>query len=399
MKKVSVIGLGYVGLPTAAVIANNGYRVYAYDVNPNIIQKVNNCSAHFSEPDLNELIAASVQNGCLSAHSQLMKADYFLICVPTPIIKNTSGEFEPDISYVVSASLEIAKVVQPGNCVILESTSPIGTTEKIKQIIEKESGVTDVSFAYSPERIIPGNTIFELQNNSRVIGGVSPEDTKIASLLYKDYVKGELSLTNSKTAEMCKLSENAFRDVNIAFANELSMVCDVEGIDTSELISIANLHPRVNILRPGIGVGGHCIAVDPWFLISQYKDHTSTMASARRANVQKTAFVVNKIIGLVDKFEVDFGYLPKIALYGLAYKPDIDDLRESPALEIANQLKARSLHVSCVEPNISSYNGLDLKNATQVKEYDLHIELVKHHEFSEIFTFERLENTYHTFVV
>ena len=399
MKNVSILGLGYVGLPTAAVIANSGYRVFGYDINQRIIDEVNNCSAQFSEPSLDELVAKTVKNGTLSAHSTLQPADFFLICVPTPIRKGCSDIFQPDISHVIRAAEEIAKVIQDGNCVILESTSPIGTTEKIKKVVEEKSGIKGLSYAYSPERIIPGNTIFELQNNSRVIGGLCREDTENVSTLYKDFVLGELSLTNAKTAEMCKLAENAYRDVNIAFANELSIICDTEGIDAAELIKIANLHPRVEILNPGIGVGGHCIAVDPWFLISNYTESTHTIHAARKTNNRKTLYVIDQILELVNDFHKKNEYKPKVVLYGLAYKPDIDDLRESPAIEIATELMAHGIDISCVEPHITSLDKFNLVDFDAAMSCDLHIELVKHSQFRDLFDHENLGEMRYSFVI
>lgn len=352
--RVSVIGLGYIGLPTAAMLASRGLEVIGVDVSPRVVEAINNGEIHIEEPDLDVLVRGSVNTGKLRATMTPEPAEVFIIAVPTPLGENKS----PDLSYVWSATEAIAPVIAKGDLVILESTSPVGTTEGIsKKLAELRPDLSfphlagelsDVRLAHCPERVLPGYILRELVDNDRVIGGVTPLCAEQACGLYKTFVRGACRLTTCRTAEMCKLTENAFRDVNIAFANELSLVCDAMDMDVWELISLANLHPRVNVLSPGIGVGGHCIPIDPYFIVAGSPENTRLIQTARAVNDAKTAHVTGKILERIKDLDS-----PTVACMGLAFKPDIDDLRESPALAItqglAEQVKGTVL---AVEPNV-----------------------------------------------
>jgi UDP-N-acetyl-D-mannosaminuronic acid dehydrogenase len=401
--KISVVGLGYIGLPTAAMFASKKIEVIGVDTNLDVIKKINNGEIHIIEPGLDILVKEAVKNGFLKATLDAEPADVFLVAVPTPFISSNSENSipKPDLSYIEAASRSIAKVLKKGDLVILESTSPVGATEKMASWISAEredltfpqthGNKSDIRIAYCPERVLPGNVIKELVENDRVIGGLTENCTKAAIDLYKIFVKAKCISTNAKTAEMVKLTENASRDVAIAFANELSFVCDKLDIDVWELINIANYHPRVNILQPGPGVGGHCIAVDPWFIISSAPEDTKLMMTARNINDSKPEWVMKKIKYEIDnmvhngikKTEADI----KIACYGLTFKANIDDLRESPALLIAKIVsKTHNGKVMFVEPNIS--NSLDDKINDSLVDLDyalsnadIHVVLVDHEEF------------------
>lgn len=355
-KKVSVIGLGYIGLPTAAMLASRGISVVGVDVDAKTVETINTGKVHIVEPDLDIVVHSVVNTGNLRAVTTPEPADAFLITVPTPCTDN----HKPDLSYVEAAVKSIAPVIRAGNLIILESTSPVGTTEKISQQLAKlrddlifphqNPAEANVYIAYCPERVMPGQIIRELIENDRIIGGITTACTDRAKSLYELFVKGECITTDSRTAEMSKLTENAFRDVNIAFANELSMICDKLKINVWELIKLANRHPRVNILKPGPGVGGHCIAIDPWFIVSAAPDESRLIRTARAVNDSKPLFVLEKINKAAEHFSN-----PTLACLGLAYKPNTDDLRESPALKIMQQLaQSSSFHVNVVEPNISA---------------------------------------------
>jgi UDP-N-acetyl-D-mannosaminuronic acid dehydrogenase len=358
---VSVIGLGYIGLPTAALIASHGIKVNGIDVNPKIVNTINRGQIHIVEPDLDKLVQSSVQNGNLSASIHVEKADIFIIAVPTPFKDN----HKPDLSYIESAAKSIAPFLENGNLVILESTSPVGTTEKIREWIREvrpnllfpegdNNILTDVSIAYCPERVLPGNILYELVQNDRIIGGLSKVCAKKALGFYKIFVKANCLLTDSRTAELSKLVENSSRDVNIAFANELSLICDKLEISVWELINLANHHPRVNILQPGPGVGGHCIAVDPWFIVDSAPNEAKIIKLARLVNDQKPNFVLQKVQQAVLNTSKDISKI-SIACLGLSFKPDIDDLRESPALEITKKIVNMGFEKKyIVEPNIES---------------------------------------------
>ncbi|MEC6745454.1 UDP-N-acetyl-D-mannosamine dehydrogenase [Pseudomonas qingdaonensis] len=361
---IAVIGLGYIGLPTAAVFASRKIQVIGVDVNPRTVEIINRGEVHIVEPDLDMLVHAAVTEGFLRATSVAEPADAFLIAVPTPF----NAEHEPDLSFVESASKSIAPVLKPGDLVVLESTSPVGATEQMAAWLAsarpdlsfpQDAGeASDIRIAHCPERVLPGHVIHELVHNDRVIGGMTPRCSALAASLYKMFVDAECVITDSRTAEMCKLTENSFRDVNIAFANELSIICDKVGVNVWELIRLANRHPRVDILQPGPGVGGHCIAVDPWFIVSQAPEESRLIRTAREVNDSKPRWVCGKVDVLVDEL-VQRGAKQrnelKIACFGLAFKANIDDLRESPALAITVDIAARYPgQVLAVEPHIDA---------------------------------------------
>jgi UDP-N-acetyl-D-mannosaminuronic acid dehydrogenase len=349
-KTISVLGLGYIGLPTAATLATRGVEVIGVDVKESVVKRLNEGKAHFSEPDLDILLEAAVTTGKLRAVNEPVAAD--AIAVPTPFLADRSA----DLSYVESATRAIAKVLKQGDLVILESTSPVGTTRKICEWIAEERPELelplngrpgDVNIAYCPERILPGRMVFELVENDRIIGGMSDACARRAESLYRLFVRGALLHTRAPVAELVKLIENAYRDVNIAFANELSILCGDMGLNVWEAIALANRHPRVNILNPGPGVGGHCIAVDPWFLISAAPQKTPLMTAARQVNDGKPNQVLDQVHEQMDRFKH-----PVVACLGLSYKPDIDDLRESPALHIAAGLAEENVNLLIVEPHV-----------------------------------------------
>ncbi|CNI23538.1 UDP-N-acetyl-D-mannosamine dehydrogenase [Yersinia pseudotuberculosis] len=397
---ISVIGLGYIGLPTAAAFASRKKKVIGVDVNAHAVETINRGAIHIVEPDLDKVVKIAVEGGYLQAVTKPQAADAFLIAVPTPF----KGDHEPDMIFVESAAKSIAPVLKKGDLVILESTSPVGATEQMAQWLaearpdlsfpQQGGEAADINIAYCPERVLPGQVMVELIQNDRVIGGMTPKCSARASALYKIFLEGECVVTNSRTAEMCKLTENSFRDVNIAFANELSLICDEQGINVWELIRLANRHPRVNILQPGPGVGGHCIAVDPWFIVSQNPQLARLIHTARLVNDGKPLWVVDRVKAAVadclaasDKRASEV----KIACFGLAFKPDIDDLRESPAVGVARLIA--EWHVGetlVVEPNVEqlpkSLMGLvTLKDtATALQQADVLVMLVDHKQFKAI---------------
>lgn len=364
---ISVIGLGYIGLPTATLFASRRKKVIGVDVNPYIVDTINQGKIHIIESELDMLVQASVTAGYLRATTAPEPADAFLIAVPTPFAKG----HKPDLSYVEAAALAIAPVLEKGNLVILESTSPVGSTEQLAQWLAEarpdltfpqQTGETaDIQIAYCPERVLPGRVVRELVTNDRVIGGMTRVATYMAATLYKTFVDGDLISTSTRTAELCKLTENSFRDVNIAFANELSIICDKLDIDVWELISLANRHPRVNILQPGAGVGGHCIAVDPWFIVDTVPSEARMIRMAREVNDHKPEWVLGKIkAAIAEILAAKPGSAMadvKVACLGLAFKPNIDDLRESPAVEITEKVAHLGCQVLAVEPNISALSG------------------------------------------
>jgi UDP-N-acetyl-D-mannosaminuronic acid dehydrogenase len=378
MEKICVLGLGYVGLPTASLLAIKGYAVAGVDVKAEVVAKINSGGVHIVEPDLDVMVKSAVQSGNLKAYTEPQPADIFIIATPTPF----KEDHQPDLSYVFAAARAIATVMKSGDLVILESTSPVGTTEQVQQIIKEACpDINSLYFCHCPERVLPGRVLKELIDNDRVIGGVDERSTERAMAFYQEFVRGELLPTNARTAEMAKLVENTSRDVNIALANELSIVCDKLGIDIWELIDLANRHPRVNILRPGPGVGGHCIAVDPWFIVSSAPNETKLVQTARQINDAKPAWVINRVKEKAKRFKD-----PVIGCLGLSYKPDIDDLRESPALAIARELTGSGVgRVVVCEPNVEAVAGLELVGLEElIEQADIILTLVAHRQFKRI---------------
>ena len=384
-KKICVIGLGYIGLPTAALLANRGYDVHGVDVVESTVETINRGEIHIVEPELDTFVQSAVHSGKLKASLIPKEADIFIIAVPTPFHEG----YVPNIDYVISATKAIVPYVKAGNIIILESTSPVGTTNKVEEVL-KEEGIDTSSLyiAHCPERVLPGQIMRELVENDRIVGGTTAQATIETVNFYKTFVSGEVLSTDAKTAEMAKLTENSFRDTNIAFANELSILCDKFDINVWELIALANRHPRVNILQPGAGVGGHCIAVDPWFIVHAAKEENidaKMIRSAREVNTYKTEWAIEKIKNAALKFENAHGRKAKIACMGLAFKPDIDDLRESPALYITRQLIAAGLDVLAVEPNISTHNEFKVIGYKEaLEEADIITFLVGHKEFKNL---------------
>jgi len=381
-KKVCVIGLGYIGLPTAALLASRGYLVSGYDINNDVVNTINQGYIHIVEKDLDYFVEQAVKNGQLKAFPEPQQSDIYIICVPTPFHQSTEIP-SPNIDYVIEAAKKISKLLKKGDMVIIESTCPVGTTEKIFEIIlDHGFDHNEIYIAYCPERVLPGNIMEELVTNNRIIGGVTDKSTKRISLFYEDFVKEEVLQTDHKTAEMCKLAENSFRDVNIAFANELSLICDKEGIDVWSLIKLANRHPRVDILQPGVGVGGHCIAVDPWFIASRDHENSRIIRCAREINLYKTEWAQQKIQVLVDNFINENRKRPRIACLGVSFKPNIDDLRESPALELVNKLSSLDLELFIVEPNINRHAKFKIHELElALDQAHIIVVLVKHEEF------------------
>ena len=384
MTTCCVVGLGYIGLPTAAVLAKAGHRVIGVDVNAQVVATVNEGRIHIVEPDLDQAVAQSVASGSLSAQVTPAPADVFMIAVPTPFRSGADGIPQPNIDYVLAAARAIAPVLRPGNLVLLESTSPVGTTEQVAQVIAEASGLSSeqLHIAYCPERVLPGRILQELISNDRVIGGLTPAAAAAGQAFYASFCQGELLATTARTAELVKLTENSFRDVNIAFANELSLVCDHLDINVRELIRLANHHPRVNVLQPGCGVGGHCIAVDPWFIAAAAPHCTPLIQSARRVNDGKSRWVIEQVQARAAALEDQLGRPARIGCLGLAFKPDVDDLRESPALHITTELLVAGFDVLACEPNLSDHSTIKLHALEQVlAEADLLVFLVAHSPF------------------
>ena len=390
--EVVTIGLGYIGLPTSALIASHATNVLGVDINQSVVDTINEGKIHIVEPDLDQIVSKAVSNGFFKASTKPATAEVYLIVVPTPFMEN----HEPDISFVEAATKGIIPLLKKGDLYIIESTSPIGTTEKMEKLIytSRPELKDDIYIAYCPERVLPGNVMYELVENDRVIGGVDELSTQKAISFYEKYVNGELHPTNARTAEMCKLVENSSRDVQIAFANELSLICDKAGVNVWDLINLANKHPRVNILQPGCGVGGHCIAVDPYFIISDYPQESKMISKAREVNNYKSLWCAEKIQSEKLKFELKYDRKPITALMGLAFKPNIDDLRESPAKYIVQKVLQSSNNEEhfIVEPNIKShsiYKLTDYKEA--IEKADIIVFLVAHDEFKKLYVSEEKE--------
>ena len=375
--KICILGLGYIGLPTAAFLANKNFEVNGVDINKSIVDQVNKGTVHIVEPKLDEYVENAVKKNKLSASLTPIKSDIFIIAVPTPLINK-----KPDISFVQSAIKMIIPVLEKGNLIIIESTCPLGSTKLMAEIIFNESNIkeSELFMSYCPERVLPGNLFYELENNDRIIGGINEESTKKTKEFYANFVDGDLLETDCDTAEMAKLTENSFRDVNIAFANELSIICDKNNINVWDLIYLANKHPRVNILEPGPGVGGHCIAVDPWFIVHADEENSKLIKTAREVNLYKEEWVINKILSEDEK---------SILIYGVTFKPDIDDIRESPALKIAKSInKINGFSVKIIEPYLDKKaqqsSELDFITLDQAVDMDgLHVVLVKHSLFQK----------------
>lgn len=392
--KVSIVGLGYIGLPTAATIATRGIEVVGVDINETAVQKINRGESHFAEPDLDILLKSAVTTGKLRAVTSPEQAEVFVIAVPTPFNTDKS----PDMTHVEKAACSVAKVLKAGDLVILESTSPVGATEMICKVIGErrpdlklpltDKDQPDINVAYCPERILPGRMVFELVENDRIVGGMTPVCAKRAKLFYEIFVRGKIYITGARTAELVKLMENAYRDVNIAFANEISIMCEKLKLDCWEAIELANRHPRVKILSPGPGVGGHCIAVDPWFLISALPDDARIMRAARDVNDGKPHFVLDGVRRQIRRFR-----RPVVACLGITYKPDVDDLRESPSLEIVESLaKDKEAEILVVEPNLEALpktlvaqphvTKVSLEEA--LDKADIVLVLLPHKQFAEV---------------
>jgi UDP-N-acetyl-D-mannosaminuronic acid dehydrogenase len=385
INKICIIGLGYIGLPTGALLANKGYEVYGVDVLESVVNLINEGKIHIVEPELDVFVDSAVKSGNLKAGLLPVESDVFIIAVPTPF----SDGYLPDLKYVISATKAIAPFIRKGNIIILESTSPVGTTEMISKIlIEEGVSIDELFIAHCPERVLPGHVMRELIENDRIVGGTTREATEKVANFYRSFVSGQVLTTTSQTAEMCKLVENSFRDVNIAFANELSMICDKANINVWELIKLANRHPRVNILQPGPGVGGHCIAVDPWFIVSAYPNETNIIKQARLTNDYKSEWVIEKIKNCILNFQFTHNRFPKVAYLGLSFKPDIDDLRESPAVKIMQDLikhYSEFDNTLIVEPNIKEHKIFKLTDLSIVKEEaDIVVYLVSHKEFQNL---------------
>ncbi len=384
--KVCFIGLGYIGLPTAIMAAKYGNMdVLGVDVNRSIVERTNAGELHIVEPGLQEMLQEMVSAGKLHADIKPQQSDVYLIVVPTPF----KGNHEPDVSYVETATRNVIPYLKEGDLFVIESTSPIGTTEQMADIIfaERPELKGKIYIAYCPERVLPGNIIYELIHNDRVIGGIDSASTDKAVAFYSQFVKGQLHKTNARTAEMCKLTENSSRDVQIAFANELSIICDKAGIDVWELIALANKHPRVNILQPGCGVGGHCIAVDPYFITAAFPEQAKIIAAAREINNYKAKWSAEKVKNAMIKFELDHHRKPVVAMMGLAFKPNIDDLRESPAKRITTDVMqgCNNADIMVVEPNLKAHKVFKLTDyQVAYEKADIIVFLTAHDQFKTL---------------
>ena len=379
------MGLGYIGLPTAIIAAKHGVQVTGVDINPRVVEMTNKGKLHIIEPGMEEMLQEVVASGALKASTTPEVSDAYFMVVPTPF----KGNHEPDISYVEAATRAVLPLLKEGDLYVIESTSPVGTTDKMKDLIfaERPELRDKIYIAYCPERVLPGNVIYELVHNDRVIGGMNEASTDKAIEFYSQFVTGMLHRTNCKTAEMCKLTENSSRDVQIAFANELSLICDKAGINVWELINLANKHPRVNILQPGCGVGGHCIAVDPYFITADFPMESKIIASAREINNYKSFWCAEKVQNEMLKFELANGRKPWVAMMGLAFKPNIDDLRESPAKSITTKVmqSCNNAQLMVVEPNVEEHNVFKLTSYKEAYEKaDIVVFLVNHREFAEL---------------
>lgn len=383
--KACFMGLGYIGLPTAIIAAKHGIDVVGVDINEKVVETTNQGRLHIIEPGMEEMLQEVIASGKFKAYTKPQECDAYFMVVPTPF----KGDHQPDVSYVEAATRAVIPFLKEGDLYIIESTSPIGTTEMMAEIIftERPELKEKIYIAYCPERVLPGNVIYELVHNDRVIGGLTPESTDKAIEFYSQFVQGQLHKTNCRTAEMCKLTENSSRDVQIAFANELSLICDKAGINVWELIALANKHPRVNILQPGCGVGGHCIAVDPYFITADYPAESRIIATAREINNYKSLWCSEKIKNTMLEFELKNGRKPIVAMMGLAFKPNIDDLRESPSGTIVKNLvqMCGDANLLIVEPNISEHKTYELTDyKVAYEKADIIVMLTAHSQFKEL---------------
>lgn len=379
------MGLGYIGLPTAIIAAKHGVDVVGVDINPKVVEVTNQGRLHIIEPGMEEMLQEVIADGKFKAYTAPQECDAYFMVVPTPF----KGDHEPDISYVEAATRAVLPLLKEGDLYVIESTSPVGTTDKMRDLIytERPELIDKIYIAYCPERVLPGNVIYELVHNDRVIGGTNEASTDKAIEFYSQFVQGTLHRTNCKTAEMCKLTENSSRDVQIAFANELSLICDKAGINVWELINLANKHPRVNILQPGCGVGGHCIAVDPYFITADFPMESNIIASARKINNYKSFWCAEKVQNEMLKFELVHGRKPWVAMMGLAFKPNIDDLRESPAKQIATRVmqSCNNAQFLIVEPNVQEHNVFKLTDYKEAYEKaDIVVMLTAHDQFKTL---------------
>lgn len=383
--KACFMGLGYIGLPTAIIAAKHGVQVVGVDINPKVVEMTNQGKLHIIEPGMEEMLQEVVKMGSLKATTVPEVSDAYFVVVPTPF----KGNHEPDISYVEAATRAVLPLLKEGDLYVIESTSPVGTTDKMKSLIfsERPELIDKIYIAYCPERVLPGNVIYELIHNDRVIGGMDDLSTDKAIAFYSQFVQGTLHRTNCKTAEMCKLTENSSRDVQIAFANELSLICDKAGINVWELISLANKHPRVNILQPGCGVGGHCIAVDPYFITAEFPMESKIIAQAREINNYKSFWCAEKVQNEMLRFELEHHRKPCVAMMGLAFKPNIDDLRESPAKYIVTKVmqSCNNANILVVEPNVKEHNIFKLTDYKEAYEKaDIIVFLTAHEPFKKL---------------
>lgn len=384
--KACFMGLGYIGLPTAIIAAKEGgVEIVGVDINPSVVEQTNAGHLHIIEPGMEEMLQDVVKSGKLHASTKPEESDAYFMVVPTPF----KGNHEPDVSYVEAATRAVIPHLKEGDLYVIESTSPVGTTEQMAKIIFSERPELEgkIFIAYCPERVLPGNVIYELVHNDRVIGGLDEASTKKAQEFYGQFVKGTLHPTNARTAEMCKLTENSSRDVQIAFANELSLICDKAGINVWDLISLANKHPRVNILQPGCGVGGHCIAVDPYFITADFPAESKLIAAAREINNYKAFWCAEKVKNAMLEFELKHHRKPTVAMMGLAFKPDIDDLRESPAKQIVSRVmqSCNNADILVVEPNVKTHNVFKLTDYKEAYDKaDIVVFLTAHKPFKSL---------------
>jgi len=379
--KVCIVGLGYVGLPSACVLAQAGHTVVGVDVRSDVVSGLNKGVVHIDEPGIADLLSEALKESRFRAQAKPEPSDAFILCVPTPF----KDGYQPDLSYVEAAALSVLPVLKEGDLVVVESTIPVGATEKVAELIRSarpELTREKLHVAHCPERVLPGNAIREIIHNDRVVGGTTPQATELAARLYSSFSQGTVAETTASTAELAKLAENTFRDINIAYANELSMLCNQCGVDTQELIRLANMHPRVNIHSPGAGVGGHCIPVDPWFIVSRFPREATLIRAAREVNIQKESWVVDQVLQAAQLHGVE-----QVVIAGLTYKPDVDDFRESPALRIANQIAARiSQPLIGVDPYATKLQqeskvGFALQSEIPLQANALVAVLVRHRQF------------------